>query len=59
MSVTRECLYLGKMYLYLVDVCPYIGSESYEAKLIMENRFFPTNFFESTITLDKSTLGTI
>ena len=59
MSVTRECLYLGKMYLYLVDVCPYIGSASYEAKLIMENRFFPTNLFGSTITLDKSTLGTI
>ena len=38
MSVTRECLYLRKMYLYLVDVCPYIGSESYEAKLFFHGK---------------------
>ena len=44
MSISRECLYLGRMCPYLGVACPYLGSESYEAKLIIKNIFFPENF---------------
>ena len=46
LSVSRERPYPGRMYPYLGDVTLYLGSENYEANLIIKkNRFFPENRF--------------
>ena len=37
--------------------CLFLGSESYEAGLIIESRFFPENLFGSTITFGKVIFG--
>ena len=47
---TISCPYLGGM-------CPYLGSESYEAELIIKNRFFPENWFGSSTTFNKVIFG--
>ena len=56
MSVSRECPYLGSKCPYL-GWCPYLGCQSYEAYLIIKNRFLSENLFGSTTTLGKVVFG--